>query len=225
MAKTSGALSQTDRMILESHKMTMDGLAAYFGEAFELVLHDLIDLDHSIIKIINGFHSGRKEGAPITDFALSMLEQIKQNSLPEAGHSRPFISYLSSSKYGKPVRSTTIVIFGEKKRPIGLLCINLYLDSPLTSLLQNFSSASPTEYVAEHFISDSNELIARSLEKTKADVLDDDSIPVSQKNKEIVTLLYYQGVFKLKDSVQTISRDLGISKNTVYLHIRALEGK
>jgi predicted transcriptional regulator YheO len=56
-------------------------------------------------------------------------------------------------------------------------------------------------------------------------VLEDDSIPASQKNKEIVTLLYYQGIFKLKDSVQTISRDLGISKNTVYLHIRALEEK
>jgi predicted transcriptional regulator YheO len=227
MQSSGTSLSKADRLIIESYKTTMDGLAAYFGEAFEIVLHDLIDLDHSIIKIVNGFHSGRKEGAPITDFALSMLEQIKKNSPSgnPAEYSRPFISYLSSSKYGKPVRSTTIVIFGEKKKPIGLLCINLYLDSPLTSLLQNFSSASPTEYISEHFISDSNELIARSLEKTKAEVLADDSIPVSQKNKEIVTLLYYQGVFKLKDSVQVISRDLGISKNTVYLHIRALEEK
>jgi predicted transcriptional regulator YheO len=227
MARISGALSPADRMIIESYKTTMDGLAAYFGEAFEIVLHDLIDLDHSIIKIINGFHSGRKEGAPITDFALSMLEQIKQSRLPgeAAGYSRPFISYLASSKYGKPVRSATIVIFGEGQRPIGLLCVNLYLDSPLTSLLQNFSPASPTEYIAEHFISDSKELVARSLEKTKAGVLADGRIPASQKNKEIVTLLYYQGIFKLKDSVQTISRDLGISKNTVYLHIRALEGK
>jgi predicted transcriptional regulator YheO len=53
----------------------------------------------------------------------------------------------------------------------------------------------------------------------------DDGIPVSQKNKEIVTLLYHQGIFKLKDAVQNISHDLGISKNTVYLHIRALEEK
>jgi predicted transcriptional regulator YheO len=227
MTKTPGVLSQADRLIIESYKTTMDGLAAYFGEAFEIVLHDLIDLDHSIIKINHGFHSGRQEGPPITDFALSMVEQIKKNSAPgaAAGSSRPFVSYLSSSKYGKPVRSTTIVIFGEGERPIGLLCINLYLDSPLASLLQNFSPASPVEYIAEHFISDSNELIARSLEKTKAGVLADGNIPASQKNKEIVTLLYYQGIFKLKDSVQTISRDLGISKNTVYLHIRALEGK
>jgi predicted transcriptional regulator YheO len=227
MPKPGTALSKTDHLILESYNTTMDGLAAYYGEAFEIVLHDLIDLDHSIIKIINGFHSGRKEGAPITDLGLSVLEQIKKNNTPgsPAKYQGPFITYFSSSKYGKPVKSTTIVIFGEKKKPIGLLCINLYLDSPLTSLLQNFSPAVPAEYITENFINDSEELINRSLEKVKAGVLADSAVPVSQKNKEIVALLYYQGIFKLKDAVQTVSQDLGISKNTVYLHIRALEEK
>jgi predicted transcriptional regulator YheO len=227
MARSKDTLSRADELIIESYKTTMDGLAAYYGEAFEIVLHDLVDLDHSIIKIVNGFHSGRREGAPITDFALSMLEQIRETAGPgiPAEYSRPFTTYLSASRYGRPVKSTTIVIFGEEKKPIGLLCINLYLDSPLTSLLQNFSLDAPAEYVAEHFISDSEELIVRSLEKAKAGVLADNGVPASRKNKEVVTLLYHQGIFKLKDAVQTVARDLGISKNTVYLHIRALEEK
>jgi predicted transcriptional regulator YheO len=227
MLEPGTVLSKADRLIIESYKVTMDGLAAYYGEAFEIVLHDLTDLDHSIIKIVNGFHSGRKEGAPITDLALSMLEQIKEknNGDGPAEKQGPFITYFSSSKYGKPVKSTTIVIFGEGEKPIGLLCVNLYLDSPLTSLLQNFSLAAPAEYIAENFISDSDELIARSMEKVKTGVLADDAVSVSQKNKEIVTLLYYQGIFKLKDAVQIVSQDLGISKNTVYLHIRSLEEK
>jgi predicted transcriptional regulator YheO len=226
MAKAKDALSKTDQLIIESYKTTMDGLAAYYGEAFEIVLHDLTDLDHSIIKIVNGFHSGRKEGAPITDFALSMLKQIQEsNNGGSDAEKRSHITYFSSSKYGKPVKSTTIVIFGEEETPIGLLCVNLYMDSPLTSLLQNFSPVAQAEYIAENFISDSNELIARSLDKAKTEVLADDAVPASQKNKEIVTLLYYQGIFKLKDAVQTVSRDLGISKNTVYLHIRTLEEK
>jgi predicted transcriptional regulator YheO len=127
MARPENTLSRTDELIIESYKTTMEGLAAYYGEAFEIVFHDLADPDHSIIKIINGFHSGRREGAPITDFALSLLEQIKKNDAPgnSAPYRGPFITYLSSSKYGKPVRSAAIIIFGEKKKPIGLLCINL----------------------------------------------------------------------------------------------------
>jgi predicted transcriptional regulator YheO len=124
MAKPKNTLPRTDKLIIESCKATMDGLAACYGEAFEIVLHDLTDLDHSIIKIVNGFRSGRQEGAPITDFALSMLEQITKNNAggSPVEHSLSFVTYLSSSKYGKPVKSTTIMIFG--KKTIGLLCIN-----------------------------------------------------------------------------------------------------
>ena len=216
----SNSLTQGDRQILDAHITTMEGLASYFGEAFEFVLHDITDYDHSVIKIINGFHSGRKEGAPMTDLALSLLEQIKGNDL-----SKPSICYTSKSKYGRPVRSTTIVINGERQRIIGLLCINLYLDSPLSSLLQNFSLVPQSDYITENFSSDSDELIARALETAKNDVEADDSVPGHLKNKEIVTILYHQGIFKLKDAVQAISADLGISKNTVYLHIRGLEEK
>jgi predicted transcriptional regulator YheO len=214
-------LSSADKLIIESYKTTMEGLAAYFGDAFEFVLHDLSDYDHSVIKIINGFHSGRKEGAPVTDLALSLLEKIRNNR--DGGG--PFICYTSKSKYGKPVRSATIIISGVKKKPIGFICLNFYMDSPVSSLLQNFSLVSPSDYVTENFTSDSGELIAGALEKVKSEVEGDDSIPRTQKNKEIITILYHQGVFKLKNAVQEISDALGISKNTVYLHIRTLEEK
>lgn len=217
-----------DKLIIDSYKTTMEGLAAYYGEAFEFVLHDLTDLDHSIVKIINGFHSGRKEGAPITDLALSLLEEIRKTEAENRGRDSPagpFVSYVSKSKFGKPVRSSTIVIFGENQRAIGLLCVNLYLDSPLSMVLQNFSllSQSDSDYITENFSADSNELISRALEKVKEAVNADTSVPQHQKNKAIVTLLYRQGIFKLKNAVQIISGDLEISKNTVYLHIRSLE--
>jgi len=213
-------LSVSDRLILDSYTTTMEGLAAYFGEAFEFVLHDITDFDHSIIKIINGSHSGRKKGSPITDFALSMLEKIQENDA-----SKPYMCYTSKNKYGRPVKSSTIVIFGDRKKVIGLLCVNLYLDSPLSLLLQNFSLGSGTDYVTENFSNDSDELIVRALEKVKSEADADDSVPSHLKNKEIVTVLYHQGIFKLKNAVQVISKELGVSKGTVYLHIRALEEK
>ena len=214
-------LTEADKLIIESYKTTLEGLADYFGEAFEFVLHDLGDFDHSVVKIVKGFHSGRKEGAPITNLALSMLKQIQENY---TGNNGQFISYTAKSKYGKPLRSSTIVILNGKKKPIGLLCINLYLESPISSLFQNFSF-NQSEYIVENFTSDSAELISQALEKVKNEVESDTSVPPAQKNKKIITILYHQGVFKLKNAVQDISKDLGISKNTVYLHIRSLEDK
>lgn len=42
-------LSETEKLILESYKTMMDGLSAYLGDCYELVLHSLEDLDHSVV--------------------------------------------------------------------------------------------------------------------------------------------------------------------------------
>lgn len=43
-------LTPTDRQILNSYALMLDGLGAYLGEGYELVLHSLESLDHSVIK-------------------------------------------------------------------------------------------------------------------------------------------------------------------------------
>jgi predicted transcriptional regulator YheO len=216
-----------NKIVLESYKITMGGLAAYYGDSFEMVLHDLTDQNHAIIKIINGFHSGRTEGAPITGFALSVLEKIKAETAAMNKKPAPYMTYYSSSTYGKPVKSTIIVIFGEHNEAIGLLCINFYLDSPISSLAGLFGSStiSPAEFVNENFVSNSDELVIKALQKVKSDVMNDNTIPAVLKNKEILTRLYYRGIFELKNAVSLAATELLISKNTVYLHIRPLEKK
>ena len=68
------SLSKTDYAILNSYKILAEGLAEYLGEGCEIVIHSLGNLEHSVIKIINGHHTGRKEGSPITDLGLSMVK-------------------------------------------------------------------------------------------------------------------------------------------------------
>ena len=97
-------LTDVDRAILESYKGLCDGLADYLGEGYEFVLHSLEDFDKSVIKIINGGYTGRKEGSPITDLALRMLEKTKEEE--HKGH----ISYNSKNKKGEPLHSCTITI-------------------------------------------------------------------------------------------------------------------
>ena len=90
MDETTMHLTKTDRAVLESYKILCDGLANYLGEGYEIALHSLENYDSSVIKIINGYYTGRKEGAPITDLALHMLEDIKRNK------STKYIAYYSN---------------------------------------------------------------------------------------------------------------------------------
>ncbi len=211
--------TKKDFMIIESYKVVIDGLADYLGEGYEIVLHSLHDLDHSVIKIKNGHLSGRKEGAPITDFALSMLAKIEEQQ------STNYISYLNQNKKGEPLKAATITIHGERNKVIGLLCINFYLNTPLYSVLQSLFSMPESingNIESESFVENVDELLKESVEEAKRRVQADSNISSINKNKEIVNELYQKGVFNLKDSVIKVAELLQISKNTVYLHVRNL---
>jgi len=211
-------LTGLDRQILETYKGFAEGLADYLGEGYELALHSLEDLDRSVIKIINGDCTGRKEGVPITDLALAMLAKIEERS--HSSH----VSYFTKSKKGETLKSTTIAIKGEGGRVIGLMCINFYVDTPFSKIIENFAHRGelhePT--ARETFASDLDELIDKAVRQASELVNADASIGGTNKNKEIIAHLHKDGIFKLKDAVVRTASLLGISKNTVYLHIRNL---
>ena len=74
----------------------------------------------------------------------------------------------------------------------------------------------------ESFSSHSDDLIYSTLDDVKKKVYEDSSISFTNKNKEILYELNSKGIFNLKDSVAKVADALGISKNTVYLHLRNL---
>ena len=212
-------LTPADRMILASYKIMVEWLSVYLGSAYEIVLHSLENLDRSVIKILNGYHTGRREGAPITDLALEMLSRIK-----ETGGETPYVSYFTKNKRDEPLKSTTIAIHGEGGRVIGLLCMNFYLNTPLTDVIAAFTprQPQPAESVPEIFSDNIGDVIDATVQQVKEQVYADEAIAPSLKNRAIVSELYEKGIFSLKDSVVRIAQLLGISRNTVYLHLRNL---
>ena len=213
-------LTKTDWQILESYKNLCVGLADYLGSGFELVLHSLEDLDQSVIEIINGFHTGRKIGSPITDLALNMLQRI------ETEGEQPYISYFTQNKQGKRLKSSTITIKGENDRIIGLLCINFYLDTPFSTFLSTFmpeTTSKSSAAISENFADNTEELIDEIYSSAYTTIMNRPDIPVLNRNKEIISILYDNGIFNLKDSVVKIAERLHISKNTVYMHLRNLK--
>ena len=219
-------LTMVDRQILQSYCDMLDGLSQYLGDGYEIVLHSLEDCNHSAIKVINGFHTGREEGAPITDLALSMLEKIENQNSEGKG-----ITYFVKNKSGEPLRSTTILVRGENHRIIGLLCINFYLNTPIGKFVKDLlfdERPLPSRQEAEPAIpvqeakssSNSVELVEHLVVQIRDEVMMDSSILLSNKNKEIIHRLEKRGVFNFKDSVIKTAQLLKISKNTVYLHLR-----
>lgn len=215
-------LTKTEHLILNSYKKMILSLGEYLGEGYEIILHSLENLQHSVIENVNGHYSGRKNGAPITDLALSMLSQLKEEPSQSA------VCYMNHSKKGVPLRSCTIPITGEKERIIGLICINFYTDVPLSSLLAKFypqtlTSLSVNDSATENFADNTDELIENVLYKIQHQVLNDFAVSPQNKNKEIIAQLYQRGIFNIKDAVIKVASLLEISKNTVYMHLRNLK--
>lgn len=211
--------SDVDRAILNSYINVIDGLSEYLGEGYEIVLHSLESLDHSVIKIVNGHHTGRKAGAPITNLALSLLTEITGGD-----GNNSYTSYRAVNNKGEPLHSTTILIRGEFNRVIGMMCINFYLNTPISQVLKTVAGIGDTvhneNFINEDFSENVDDMLTKAIEQARATVDGDRSILPSNRNREIIHLMYSWGMFRIKDAVAKVADNMGISKNTVYLHLR-----
>ena len=226
MEKHGIELTPTDQAILQAFSRFCDGLSEYLGSGYEIVLHSLGDHDHSAIKVLHGEHTGRKAGAPITDLALFMLDDFYRN-----GGKQGCPPYLSRNRNGDPLMSTTIPIYGENNRIIGLLCMNFFLAIPFNEFIQRFMpvDAIPALYKEkapkkESYMEDVRDVLKSAVAEAEEE-LREQSVSSSNWNREIIGKLQERGIFNLKNAVQECADVLGISKNTVYLHLRNLSEK
>ena len=209
-------LTPAEHHILESYRRFIEGLSDYLGSGVEIVLHSLENLDRSVIKIINGHYTGRTEGAPITNLALSMLSRIREEGA--ASH----VTYFGKNNQGEPIKSSTIAIYGENQRVIGLVCMNFYLNIPLSAVLSEIYPEH-TNPVSENFTTNISDTIEKAVHAAKDTIDHDGHTSANTRNKAIIALLDEQGIFHLKDAVVIVAQLLQISKNTVYLHLRNLQ--
>ncbi len=204
-----------DYAIIESYIPVVDGLAALLGEYCEIVLHSLETLEHSAIYIANGHNTDRKIGSPITNRALQSLHQMGNQQ-----HSKP---YFTKAKGNVLMKSNTIAIRNSKQRIIGLLCINLNLDVPMSQFLNSFTQPPEEPEVEETFASSVEDLVAQTIEKTVEEISADSGVANNNKNRQIVGSLFEKGIFDIKDAINQVAERLNISRHTVYLYIRQIK--
>ena len=66
-------------------------------------------------------------------------------------------------------------------------------------------------------------MIAEAVSQTLDEVNESPEITAINKNKEIIIRLEEKGIFNIKDAVVKVAKQLEISKNTVYMHLRNLK--
>lgn len=120
------------------------------------------------------------------------------------------------------MKSVTIAIRNGKQHVIGLICININLDVPVSQFLNSFIAPQETEG-SVNFASSVEDLVAQTIESTIVEIKNDRNISNSNKNRHIVTALFEKGIFDIKDAINQVADRLEISRHTVYLYIRQLK--
>lgn len=205
-----------DREHLESNFRLAETIAEFIGPHCEVVIHSFESFDKSVVKIVNGHHTGREVGSPITDMGLKMLSEFEQT-----GNVTPK-SYFTTAKDGSLLKSTTCVLAGENSKPIGLFCINMNLSHPFPEIIKTLmpDMADTSVGVHENFSAYPSELIEKALDTAILDIENDTSINLKGKNKAITKQLFDNGIFELKEATALVSERLGITRHAIYKYLR-----
>lgn len=187
-------------------------ISVMFGNECEVVVHDITNIENSIVYIYNGHVTGRQVGDTITDLGLKQLRLSPDKDI--------ISNYQSKTKDGKVLRCSTVLIRDDNQKTIAAMCVNYNITNLIGTLnvLQNLA-LSNAEDVEERYLRDINDYLDIFLEETIKVV----GKPVSEMQKEdkikAIRYLDSKGAFLVKKSVDRIAKFLDVSKFTIYNYI------
>lgn len=196
----------------------MDLFEKQFGRNCEVVLHDLTkDYNHTIVDIRNGHVTGRKIGDCGSNLGLEVLRGSVVNG--------DRYNYITHTKDGKVLRSSSVYFYNDNNKVIGSLCINLDITEELRfenylKARNNYSLdvnedkevfATDVKQLLEHFISEGQRLVGKP-------------IVLMDRGERLQFLKYLDdvGAFLITKSSERIIQLMGISKGTLYSYLEIL---
>lgn len=196
------------------------GISQQFGNNCEVAVHDLSEsyTESSIIIIENGHVTARKVGdGP----SLVVLEALHGDQSKLKDH----ISYLTKTKDGRILKSTTIYIRDEDKKIIGIFSINFDITGLLMveNALKPIISVEPTEKEPERIPQNVNDLLIELIEQSVQQVGKPVALMTKDDKIKAIRFLNNSGAFLITKSGDKVSKFFGISKYTLYSYIDAAE--
>ncbi|GAB6158982.1 helix-turn-helix transcriptional regulator [Desulfotomaculum varum] len=221
--KTAKSDKEKNDVIFTNLIRIADTIAQTFGKNCEVAVHDLSNLDKSLIYIA-GDITHRKPGAPITDLVVKVLHQ-------EGDRARDMVCYKSITKEGRILKSSTTFIRNGAGKIIGALCINFditdfqHMQATVGDLIS--LTYQGEEEKKETFASSVHETIDVMVAQA-TEIVGKPPATMSMEEKiKFVATLEQKGAFLIKGAVDYIATVLGVSKYTVYNYlqkVRSTEG-
>jgi predicted transcriptional regulator YheO len=209
----------------DSRKTAIINVLVQAGEAFcrtvgpqcEVVIHDLADMEHSIVWIM-GAVTGRKVGGCMTAKGLSLVR---------SGSSANSHSYTTRTRDGKMVRSSLIFIKDRRGRPFAGMEVN-FDASPFVAFRQTLEKiADPDEAYdfQDAFIDDAPQMLNKMLERAIGLI----GKPVTQMNKadrlRFVKILDEAGVFELRKATPAVANYLGVTRFSIHNYLNEIRNR
>ena len=206
-------------MDLEFLKRLAAAITTEFGVNSEVVVHDLNaeDTEHTIVAIENGHVSQRQAGGGASRVVLEALHRKSDPTLTDE------LGYLTKTRDGRILKSSTIYLRDEQGDAEGVLSINyditefLMAERAIDSILNHKTEDKAPERIPQNV----NDLLDDLIEQSVALV----GKPVAMMTKDdkiaAIQFLNNAGAFLVTKSGDKVSKYFGISKYTLYSYIDA----
>lgn len=197
-------------------KRLVKALAVQFGSTCEVVLHDLTsgDLNHTIIAIENGYISGRSVGDGPSRIALEAIHDSEETRTDR-------LSYLTKTRDGKILKSSTIFLRDEKGKAVGILAINndITLTVALEQALHSHNTSLQSTREPEPISTNVADLLDSLIEQSIRMVGKPAALMDKAEKVRAIRFLNDSGAFLITRSGPKVCQIFGISKYTLYSYL------
>ncbi|WP_242945719.1 helix-turn-helix transcriptional regulator [Anaerobranca gottschalkii] len=199
--------------ILKAVLPIVKGLGQTLTKHHEIVLHDISKAENSIIAIENGHVTGREVGSPATDY---LMELVNSKNNTEDMH----VNYVTKTKDGRTLKSSTMLIRDENGKIIGALCINF--DMTYADIAKKFLeeiTLIEKEESKEKFPESTTEFLQTMIQNALSLVDKPVSLLTKEDKLQIVEYLNNNKIFTIKGSVDLLAKELNVSRYTIYNYL------
>lgn len=201
-------------------KQLAHGLASQFGQNCEIVIHDLTanNLEKSLAHIENGHVTGRRIGDGPSHVVLEAQGKDADLLTDRCG-------YLTRTKDGRILKSSTIYIRGENNKINYIFSINyditglLAIDNAVKTLVATEESTDGKNREPERITQNVNDLLDDLIKESVSMIGKPVALMSKDEKVNAIRFLNDAGAFLITKSGDKVSKYFGISKYTLYSYI------